>query len=87
MSYVTIPAPTSPKRSGYLNKTSKSILLWYLPPHYTPQQNSIEILWHEIKCAITSGYFEDRFEQIKASISHMLANDQGVYSKDVPIHA
>ena len=73
-------AHKSKQMREYLAGVNDDVILHFLPPH-CPQHNPIEIQWREIKRAITCGFFEGGFEEMKAAIRRLLDQKEVVTVK------
>ena len=67
-------AHTSTAMKEYIGRAGGDVVLWFLPPR-TPQHNSIEVEWREIKRAI-SGAFFGRFDKLQERVRLLLRSGE-----------
>ncbi len=67
-------AHTSAAMREYIGRAGGDVVLWFLPPR-TPQHNSIEVEWREIKRAISEAFF-GRFDKLQERIRQLLRSGE-----------
>ena len=74
MSLDNAAAHTSTAMREYIGRAGGDVVLWFLPPR-TPQHNSIEMEWREIKRAISEAFF-GRFDKLQERVKQLLRSGE-----------